>query len=239
MSTTNENLALWDEFSPCPDNAKKKIEGGKLKGKSDISPIWRLKMLTSHFGPCGFGWYTEIVDKWIDEAEVDYNPSAQHGTKESVAWVTINLYVKDRETNEWSKPIVGVGGSKFNGKGQGDGANDEAFKMAETDAMSVACKKLGMAAEVYWEAEKTKYTAAPEKKTTEKKEKETPAAESAEKKEKPKTKPLIEKGNALWPKAIAYCVTKNVEAKTLKSSYTITDETIAELQKAIDAQKKL
>ena len=53
-----------------------------------------------------------------------------------------------------------MGGSKQCGKGMGDGINDEAFKMAETDAISVACKKLGMGADVYWQANETKYSRA-------------------------------------------------------------------------------
>ena len=61
---------------------------------------------------------------------------------------------------QWSEPIEGIGGSKQFGKGQGDGINDEAFKMAETDAISVACKKLGMGADVYWQANETKYSRA-------------------------------------------------------------------------------
>ena len=36
--------------------------------------------------------------------------------------------------------------------------NDEAFKMAETDALSVACKKLGIGADIYWAGDNTKYT---------------------------------------------------------------------------------
>ena len=35
--------------------------------------------------------------------------------------------------------------------------NDEAFKMALTDAVSVACKALGIGANVYWEKDRTKY----------------------------------------------------------------------------------
>jgi len=35
--------------------------------------------------------------------------------------------------------------------------NDEAFKMALTDAISVACKAIGVAADVYWEGDTTKY----------------------------------------------------------------------------------
>lgn len=36
--------------------------------------------------------------------------------------------------------------------------SDECYKMALTDALSVACKALGVAADVYWQADKTKYT---------------------------------------------------------------------------------
>ena len=36
--------------------------------------------------------------------------------------------------------------------------NDEAFKMAYTDAISVAWKTLGSGADVYWGEDRTKYT---------------------------------------------------------------------------------
>lgn len=36
--------------------------------------------------------------------------------------------------------------------------NDEAFKMAYTDAVSVACKQLGIGADVYWSRGETKYS---------------------------------------------------------------------------------
>lgn len=39
--------------------------------------------------------------------------------------------------------------------------SDEVFKMATTDAISVACKLLGVGADVYWDSDKTKYTCAP------------------------------------------------------------------------------
>ena len=35
--------------------------------------------------------------------------------------------------------------------------NDECYKMALTDAISVACKALGMGADVYWNKDTTKY----------------------------------------------------------------------------------
>ncbi len=55
-------------------------------------------------------------------------------------------------------PIQGTGGSMFV-ELQRNGAyvSDECFKMAITDAISVACKQLGIGADVYWEKDQTKY----------------------------------------------------------------------------------
>ena len=52
---------------------------------------------------------------------------------------------------EWTEAIEGTGGSSFvaNEK-NGLYTSDECFKMAYTDALSVACKSLGMGADVYW-----------------------------------------------------------------------------------------
>lgn len=141
------NLDLYRRLAECPKEAQRTITAGKLKGKTDINPMWRIKRLTEEYGPVGFGWYTEIAEHWTER---DGN--------ETAAWVRVKLFVKGPD-GSWSAPIEGVGGSKQYGSGQGDGLiNDEAFKMAETDAISVACKKLGMAADVYWAADATKYT---------------------------------------------------------------------------------
>lgn len=35
--------------------------------------------------------------------------------------------------------------------------SDECYKMATTDALSVACKNLGIGADIYWKESKTKY----------------------------------------------------------------------------------
>lgn len=140
------NLDWYNKFKVCPKEAQRTIQAGKLKGKTDINPQWRIETLTEHFGPVGFGWNTEIVKYWTEESD-----------GEVAAFVICNLYVKDPTTNEWSKPIVGMGGSKLSGKGKGDGIDDEAFKMAETDAISVCCKKLGLAADIYWQKGETKY----------------------------------------------------------------------------------
>ena len=144
-----ENLDLYNRFRAVPKEAQKTIQGGNLNGKTDINPMWRIKTLTETFGPVGFGWYTKIVEHWDDTQVIG-------GNTERVAWVRLELYVK--QGGEWSVGIEGLGGSKYAGKGRGAELNDEAFKMAETDAISVACKKLGIGADIYWAADNTKYT---------------------------------------------------------------------------------
>lgn len=142
-----EKLELYNKVREVPQNAQKPIKGGRLSGMTDINPMWRIKTLTEQFGACGQGWYYEIADKWTDT-----------GTSqgEVVVNVTINLYVK--YDDEWSKPIVGIGGSQLIQKERnGLYVNDEAYKMALTDAISVACKSLGVGADIYWGADNTKY----------------------------------------------------------------------------------
>ena len=60
------NLELYNAFAGVPENAKRPISAGKLKGKTDINPMWRIKTLTAAFGPCGFGWTTKITEHWIE-----------------------------------------------------------------------------------------------------------------------------------------------------------------------------
>lgn len=134
---SGDNLALWDSVKDVPAQYLKTIPAGRLKGMSDISPQWRLQILTEVFGPAGFGWYYEIVDRGKEDFAGEVS-----------AHVLINLYVK--VGGEWSKPIPGIGGSMLvASEKNGPHHSDEAFKMALTDALSVACKALGIAASVY------------------------------------------------------------------------------------------
>lgn len=141
-----ENMAIYEAVRKAPSNALRAIQAGRLKGKTDINPMWRIKALTEQFGPVGFGWKYEIVKEWQE-------PGANG---EVAAFVDINLYVK--WNGEWSEPIPGNGGSMFISKEKnGLYTDDEAYKKALTDAISVSCKALGFAADVYWEADITKY----------------------------------------------------------------------------------
>jgi hypothetical protein len=144
-----DNLEIYNKYREVPAEAKKRISGGRMNGKTDINPMWRLKSLTEQFGPCGIGWYYKVINKWIEP----------YGD-EIAAFVDIELYVK--VDGEWSAPIAGTGGSMFVAKEKsGIHVSDECYKMATTDAISVACKQLGFGADVYWEADKSKYDAEP------------------------------------------------------------------------------
>ena len=148
-----EKLELYEKIRKVPEEAKKTIGAGRLKGMTDINPMWRIKVLTEQFGMCGVGWYYEVTKQWIEDCG-----------NEKVACVNINLYVS--VNGEWSKPIFGTGGSKLSTvERSGVYVSDECYKMATTDAISVACKSLGMGADVYWDKDRTKYSAvAPEQK---------------------------------------------------------------------------
>lgn len=141
-----DNLTIYNEVRNVPDSAKRRIEAGRLKGKTDINPMWRIKALTEKFGPCGFGWKYVITDKRLE----------QGANGEVAAFLDIDLFVK--ADGVWSDAIPGTGGSSFVAKEKnGPYTSDECFKMALTDAISVACKALGFGADVYWEADRSKY----------------------------------------------------------------------------------
>ena len=144
----SDNMRIYDAVRSVPEKAKRAITGGRLKGKTDINPMWRIEALTEQFGPCGDGWGYTIDRLWIEE-----------GVKgEKCAFAMISLWYK-REDGTRSEPVIGIGGNMLvaNEK-NGLYTSDECYKMALTDAISVACKALGFGADVYWGADRTKYT---------------------------------------------------------------------------------
>lgn len=146
-----DNLKFYEMGRSVPDNAKKSIGAGRLKGMTDINPMWRIKKLTEMFGACGIGWWYDIIHKEI--VHDDYS-------KQKAAFVDIKLYYVDPESGVASKGIYGTGGASFVAQ-EKNGAymSDECFKMALTDAISVAAKALGIGADVYFDKDRTKYGA--------------------------------------------------------------------------------
>jgi len=140
-----DNMRIYNQSREVPQEAQKQFSNGTFSG-TDINPMWRIKKLTELFGPCGIGWYYEVTSERAEE---------HHDM--TMAIVDLNLYIK--VDGEWSKPIYGTGGNalvKSTSKGQK--ASDEGYKMALTDALSVACKALGVGADIYYAKDTTKYT---------------------------------------------------------------------------------
>ena len=142
-----ENLKLYEKYRTVPKEALKDFDNGKFKG-TDINTMWRIKSLTEAFGVCGVGWYFTIKRTWTE--------TTPNG--EQFAFAEIELFIK--VDGEWSKPISGNGGNKIaRVTKNGDySTSDEAYKMAVTDALGVACRNLGFGADIYWANDKTKYT---------------------------------------------------------------------------------
>lgn len=132
------NMKLWNAIKQPPLTALKPIVAGRLKGKSDINPQWRIQALTEQFGQCGVGWRYAIDKLWTETGSFE----------QVMCFALVSLYT--RHEDKWSDPIPGIGGSMLVTKeSSGLHSSDEGYKMAVTDALSVAMKALGMAADVY------------------------------------------------------------------------------------------
>ena len=208
------NLSIYERVRSVPKEAKKEIEAGRLKGKNDINPMWRIKKLTEVFGPAGFGWYTEIVRTWTEASE----------SGEMAVFVDIHLFVK--KDGEWSKPIYGNGGNRLvaNEKKYENGQqvyvpflDDDAYKKAYTDAISVAAKALGIGADVYFEKDITKYDS---------------QSQAVQQQSQPATAapvlPKLTSKSAQWKSAVAFTASLKDDAEAISQKirlkYSITDE---------------
>ena len=143
-------MTLYNSLAVVPKSAQKQFNNGSFSG-TDINPMWRIQMLTEKFGVCGIGWRYTIDKQWLEAVG-----------EEVKAFCNISLYVK--VDGVWSEAIQGTGGNFFvmvtydrQGKAK-KRINDECYKMALTDALSVACKALGMGADIYYAQGRTKYT---------------------------------------------------------------------------------
>jgi len=138
----------WEVLAKPPKDALKQIKGGRLSGMTDINPQWRYKAMHDVYGPCGIGWKYQIDRVWTE-------PGAA-GQVFMFAQVSVTV----SQGGSWSEPIPGIGGSMLLEMQKGSlHHNDEAVKMATTDALSVALKMLGVGADIYmgrWDGSKYK-----------------------------------------------------------------------------------
>ena len=135
---SNDNLKIWNMVKQPNQSVLKKIDFGYLKGKTDINPQWRLMAMTQAFGLVGHGWTYRITRTWSE--------SGLDGQMMAFAEVA----VKTKYEGEWGEEFYGVGGSMIAELSKGIvKSNDEGYKMAVTDALSVAFKAVGVAADIY------------------------------------------------------------------------------------------
>jgi hypothetical protein len=138
----------WDSLAKPPADALREIKGGRLNGKTDINPQWRLKVMHDTFGPVGHGWTYSIDRTWTE-------PGA-----DGQVMCFVQVSVKTKFNGEWGQPVPGMGGSMLVEKERnGLHTSDEGYKMALTDALSVALKAHGVASAIYmglWDGAKYK-----------------------------------------------------------------------------------
>ena len=135
-----ENLKIYELGQRVPNDAKKEIKAGRLRGMTDVNPMWRIKRMTEIFGPVGYGWKYTIDKQWTET----------YG-EEVKAFCNVSVFIVDPEIGEWSDAIPGTGGSSIvSVERNGNYVNDEGHKMALTDALSNALKALGIGAEVWY-----------------------------------------------------------------------------------------
>ena len=128
-----KNLEKWNQLATVPVERLKPIQFGALKGKSDINPQWRYKAMTEVYGECGKGWNHRLADVQIVDG----------ANGEVLIFVEVKVWAGDKE-------FTGVGGDKVVTKDKnGLRSNDEAMKMAYTDALGTALKYVGVASEIY------------------------------------------------------------------------------------------
>jgi hypothetical protein len=157
-AVAQNNLRVWRAVARPPVTALKTIKGGRLQGMTDVNPQWRYQAMTEQFGPIGDGWKYEIDKLWTE-------PGCDG---EVLGFAQVSLRYLSPRTGMWSDPIVGIGGNHLIVKeSKGLRNNDECWKMAITDALSVALKMLGVAADIYaglWDG--SKFHDAPEQATS-------------------------------------------------------------------------
>lgn len=114
-----DKMEIYNSARKAPPEALRKIAAGRLKGKSDINPMWRIKKLTELFGAAGIGWK---FDPPVFEEK-------QGANGEVVVHCFTCLYIRQDEEKPWSAPIPGVGGSLLIAREQGGlRTDDDAYK---------------------------------------------------------------------------------------------------------------
>lgn len=132
-----DHLRHWDALKKTdPAHTKRFDRAGGFKGTA-TKPIYLIERLTEHFGPAGIGWGTTEPRFHVERIGEDV-----------LVFCTIGLWYLDADKR--SEPVYGTGGDNLRlNRKAGPLPNDEAFKAAQTDALSNAMKLIGVLADIH------------------------------------------------------------------------------------------
>ena len=115
-----DHMRFFNAGCEVPPEAIKEIKAGRLKGMSDVNPMWRMKRMTEIFGPVGIGWKYSIDRQWCET----YGDEVK-------CFCNVSLFIRDPKSGEWSDAIPGNGGSAIVLRdSKGPYVNDEGYKKA-------------------------------------------------------------------------------------------------------------
>ena len=134
----DDKLRIWNALSKTdPKHTTRFQRAGGFKGTA-VKPIYQIEKMTEVFGPIGERWGTHHP----------HFETVRSDNGEVLVFCTVGVWVGD---NERIDSFHGVGGDKVVTLSR-DGTlrtNDEAYKMAFTDAVGNALKYLGMSADIH------------------------------------------------------------------------------------------
>lgn len=232
----NDNTFIYEKLRDVPQEARTPIKEGRLAGKTSINSMWRIKKLTELFGPCGIGWNFRVTDTRKEQSPDGVT---------TALFVDILFRFKDPQTGQWSEEIHGTGGNVLvRRESKGPYMNDDAYKMAVTDAISSAAKLLGLGADVHFENDvESKYTeqqtqTVPATQTTSRQAAYT--GENAPARQEDQKKPELTKLHPKWSYSIATIAASQDPSETIRKKiekmYRITDNNFNELLKLAGRQ---
>jgi hypothetical protein len=134
-SAPAHGLRLWNKLQTTDPQFTKGFKRPGFSGTM-IDPTWRMKIMTETFGPVGLGWGWDEIQQQITTDCVFIQIRA---------WYMLDG-VKLQAGAQWGGNVLYNTRTSEPGK---QFPNDEAFKMAATDALGKSLLSIGLASDVY------------------------------------------------------------------------------------------
>ena len=133
-----DNMKIWaDNWNTDPKYTKKVNQRG---GYTAIDAQYKLERVTKYFGACGIGWG---FTRDFKLQGLDAYPATVHVVCDLLLW-----YKLPEDDTRYELPSMG-GSELYHGKEGNYKADTDAWKKAETDALTKAFSRLGFFADVF------------------------------------------------------------------------------------------